>query len=352
MTSPQRLNRLLAELGLEEAATFTAVRGADQDAVIRLFGGDPAQARPMKLEELREHCGGDRILVSQPGPAVVVVEDYGFEGWREEVLRPLSRLGRAASAYWSLNAGCRLSLAEDGLIASALDTVEPEDAFGARPETWAPLLEGLDLDAGGGAGGALAALERATGARFNRAWMRGTHRIVEISPVPDYLLGQHLVDSPLLNREPFLSYLADLGPAMLGRMRRHALDLALAHAGLGEHPLALAALSAGALPVAARERLQADLIAASEEARPRSFAMLEREPEEVAVEWERASHLVWRQAIVFDALAQCVTAHLPNPSGCLPDIVYDLGSAMTGEGERVEEFSMVAHLHDAARRAS
>ncbi|WP_172384146.1 DUF6461 domain-containing protein [Streptomyces sp. MNP-20] len=350
MTSPQHLDGLLTALGLEEAATFTAVHGADEGAVIRLFGGDPQRARPLSLEDLRDHDSADLILVSLSGPAVVVVEYNGFQGWREEVLRPLSRLGRTASAYWSLNAACRLSLAEDGLISSCLDVIDPQDAFGARPEAWQPLLHGLDLEGSDRWGVGLVALERATGARFDDAWAQGVHRAVEITPVPDYLLGQALIDSPLLKREPFVSYLAELGPAVVGRMRRHALDLALAHAGLRDHPLVLSALTAATLPAAAREQLREDLTAAHDQALPRAFAMLGQEPEEVETEWERPSHLVFRQAIVFDALAQCVAAALPAPADCLPDILFDLSSAMTGDGERVREFSMVQHLHDAAWR--
>ncbi|MGA4837334.1 hypothetical protein [Streptomyces sp. G45] len=135
-------------------------------------------------------------------------------------------------------------------------------------------------------------------------------------------------------------------------MRRHALDLALAHADLRAHPLALAALTADTLPVAARERLREDLTAAHDQALPRAFAMLDKEPEDVEVEWERPSHLVFRQAIVFDALAQCVAAHLPTPAHRLPDVLSDLSSAMTGDGARVREFSMVQHLHDAALRTA
>ncbi|MFF9899515.1 DUF6461 domain-containing protein [Streptomyces longispororuber] len=225
------------------------MRGAEEDAVIRLFGGDPAHAHPMNLEDMRDHYD-DRhlILVSRSGPAVVVVEDNGYQGSREEVLRPLSRLGRTASAYWNVNAVSSLSLAENGLLSSVLDMVVPDNAYGARPDAWQPLLHGLDLEDSDGWGTGLAAVERATGAQLNQAWVQGPHRAVEITPVPAYLLGQGLIHSPLLKREPFLTYLAGLGPSTLQRMRRHALDLALAHADLREHPLAIAALSADALP--------------------------------------------------------------------------------------------------------
>ncbi|MFI8933996.1 DUF6461 domain-containing protein [Streptomyces sp. NPDC053474] len=352
MTSPQHLDGLLTHLGLAEAATFTAVRGGDEDAVVRLFGGDPEQARPMRLEDLRNHYVTNLILVSRSGPTVVVVENNGYQGSREEVLRPLSRLGRTASAYWNVNAVSRLSLAEDGLIQSVLDMVVPEDPFGARPDAWDPLLEGLDLADGHGWGEGLTAVERATGVRFDDAWVRGPHRVVEITPVPEYLLGQGLIDSPLLKREPFASYLAELGPGLLGPMRRHALDLALAHADLRHHPLASAALTAHTIPAAARQRLRDELTAAHDQALPQARALLIGEPKEFEPEWERPSHRLFRQAIVFGVLARCVAAHLPAPADRLPDVLSSLTTAMTGDGERVEEFWMLAHLHDAARRMS
>ncbi|QDQ15006.1 DUF6461 domain-containing protein [Streptomyces spectabilis] len=353
MTSPPHLNDLLDELGLGEAATFTAVHGADEDAVIRRFGGDPERTRPLPLEELRDHYDSQLILVSRSGPAVVVVENNNYQGSREEVLRPLSRLGRTASAFWNVNAVSRLSLAEGGLISSVFEMVapeEPEHRFGTRPHAWDPLLEGLDLDDDACLWGTgLAAVERATGARFDEAWIRGPHRAVAITPVPQYLLGQGLVNSPLLDREPFLTYLAGLGPALLGRMRRHALDLALTHADLTDHPLACAALTADTLPATARQRLRDDLTAAHDQALTQARTLLTGEPEEVETEWERPSHLVFRQGLVFDVLAWCVAAHLPTPTDRLPDILSSLVTAMTGDGERVAEFWMVKHLHDAAR---
>ncbi|WP_409056180.1 DUF6461 domain-containing protein [Streptomyces sp. SYP-A7185] len=351
MTSPQHLDGLLEDLGLQEAATFTAVCHDDADDVIRGFGGDPDQARPMPLEDLREYYEGNLVLVSRSGPAVVVVESNNFQGSREEVLRPLSRLGRTASAFWNVNAVSRLSLAEDGLVSSALDMVVPDTPYGARPAAWEPLLEGLPLGVSAGWSSGLAAVERATGARFDDTWARGPHRAVQITPVPRYLLGQGLVDSPLLRREPFVSYLAELGPAQVGRMRRHALELALEHADLRGHPLAAAAVARDGAPATTRERLVEELVAAKDAALSRARALRAHEADDFTPEWERPSALAYRQAIVFSVLAQCVTEGRRFTSADrLPDILSSLVTAMTGEGELVQEFWMVQHLHDAALR--
>ncbi|MGW6024311.1 DUF6461 domain-containing protein [Streptomyces sp. NPDC055099] len=352
MTSPEHLDELLDGLGLQEAATFTVVRGGDEDAVIQAFGGDPAHARPMCLEDLREHDDGDFILVSRSGPAVVVVENNNYQGSREEVLRPLSRLGRTASAFWNVNAVSRLSLAEDGLVSCALDMVVPDDPYGAAPDAWEPLLEGLPARTSGSWGWGLAAVERATGSRFDDAWVRGPHHAVQITPVPQYVLGQGLIDSPLLQREPFVSYLTDLGPALLGRLRRHAMELAVEHADLSAHPLVVAALAAEEAPRAVRDRLQGELGAAGDLARLRAQSLRSGEADEFVPEWERPSEAFFRQAIVFDVLARCVAAHRPDTSAGLPGMLSSLVTAMTGDGERVQEFWMVHHLHGAAQRAS
>ncbi|MEU5959487.1 DUF6461 domain-containing protein [Streptomyces sp. NPDC047525] len=350
MTSPEHLDGFLTEVGLQVAATFTAVRDGHEDDVIRLFGGDPEQARPMRLEDLREHYDGESILVSRSGPTVVVVENNNHQGSREEVLRPLSRLGRTASAFWNVNSVSRLSLAEDGLVSSVLDMIVPEDPYGARPEAWEPLLKGLPLGVGADWGTGLAAVERATGARFDDAWIRGPHRAVPITPVTEYLLGQGLVDSPLLKREPFVSYLADLGPAHLGRMRRHALELAVAHADLRAHPLAVAALAMGNTTAAERDRLREELTAAGDLALSRSHALRAGEPDDFTPEWERPSDLTFRQAIVFSVLARCVATDQTATTACLPDVLSSLVTAMTGDSARVEEFWLVGHLHRAALR--
>ncbi|MEU5958729.1 hypothetical protein [Streptomyces sp. NPDC047525] len=103
------------------------------------------------------------------------------------------------------------------------------------------------------------------------------------------------------------------------------------------------------LPGASVAGLPSESTAAHDQALPRARALLIGEPEDVEPEWERPFHLVFRQAIVFGALAQCVAAHLPTQADGLPDILSSLVTAMTGDGARVEEFWMVQHLHNAAR---
>lgn len=257
---------LLDELGLDEAACVTAATGVTEAEAIRLFGGDPGSARARVLdEELAEELPDDdspHIAVTTAGPAVVVVEYNGFQGSREEILRPLSRLGeRAASAYWNVDALSRLTLAEGGSVLSAFEMPKPELRYGASPEAWDPYLSGLAPGPGEGWGGGLAAVARATGARLDRAWARGTHLVVEIEEVAPALLPQALEESPLLAEEPFAGFLARLEPRTVPEMERYAVELAARGNALDTDPLCTLALAVldGCGPPEGRAHLRAEL---------------------------------------------------------------------------------------------
>ncbi|MBO8190715.1 hypothetical protein ITI46_03215 [Streptomyces oryzae] len=281
----RELRALLNELALDEAACITAVRGADVAEVIRLFGGDPVGAPPARakprawgkavqrvlgeelLEELAEHPDRQTspIAVAQAGPAVVVVEYNGFQGTREEVLRPLSRLGgRAASAYWNDDALSELALAEDGLVLSSFEMLVPDHRYGAAPQAWDRYLDGLafDSDADWRAAG-LVAVTRATGARLDREWASAPQLYVEIEEVGSAMLPQGLEDSPLLAEEPFRSFHADLGPGAVPEMERYAVELAARHHGLADDALCTLALAVldGCGPPEGRSALRAQLAA-------------------------------------------------------------------------------------------
>ncbi|MFG3256531.1 DUF6461 domain-containing protein [Streptomyces sp. NPDC048172] len=268
------LDGLLDELGLDQDACVTAVAGtggsADEDEVIRRFGGDPDAAEEMRLDEEF----GDRadlserqlIAVSTAGDAVVVVEYGGFQGVREEVLRPLSRLGdgRAAGAYWNMDALSELALAEGGFVLSSFEMLMPEQRHGKRPEAWDAHLAGLAFGAGESWGNGVAAVARATGARLDAAWAAGPHRVVAVDEVPEAVLPQGLEESPLLGEEPFARYLAGLGPGMTAEMERDAVELAAVHRGLAREPLYTLTLAVldGCGPPEGREGLRAELAAA------------------------------------------------------------------------------------------
>ncbi|WP_326809121.1 DUF6461 domain-containing protein [Streptomyces sp. NBC_01775] len=334
---------LLEDLALDAAACVTAVTGAEPAEVIRLFGGDPAAAHERVLgEELAEELTEDfdeelsHIAVAQAGPAVVVVEYDGFQGSREEVLRPLSLLGgRAASAYWNEEALSRLTLAEGGSVLSAFEMLDPGRRHGAAPEAWDPYMSGLAFQgAEGWAAEGVAAVARASGARLDARWARGTQLLVAIEEVPQAVLPQALEDSPLLGEEPFAGFLTALTANSLSAMERYGIELAARDNGIADealYTLALAVLD-GCGPPEARAQLRADL-ASRAAARP-----LGSGPEA-----RRAA--VWQT--LGDLLAREEGAGVDGPPA-----MFHLTRAMTGGADSPEQqrFWLLNALHGAARR--
>ncbi|WP_159001047.1 DUF6461 domain-containing protein [Streptomyces sp. SBT349] len=338
--------QLLRELWIDEAACVTAVTSGDEDAVIRCFGGDPDGAceySPLDEDFFDRHLDEDRQLIAlaRTGPAVVVMEIDGFEGAREEVLRPLTRLGRAASAYWGEDAMTQLSLAEDGRVLSQFEMLFPENRQGARPEAWTPFLHGLTFGTDGDYRDAgLRAIVRATGAHLDLDLVGRAFRIVEIKPVGAAVIPQGLEDSPLLTEQPYAHYLADLGPHLLPEMRHHAFGLALQHTELAEDALALAAVGAflhASNSETDRSRLRKDVATA------KAMAMAQRErPLNPA---RAASVLANRRTELWTLLDYL----LSNPTH-VPAAVLHLQKVMTGEGDLVDRYWLLNALHEAAER--
>ncbi|MDJ1132271.1 DUF6461 domain-containing protein [Streptomyces iconiensis] len=342
---------LLEELGLDEAACVTAVTGATEAEVIRLFGGDPDRAQARVLdEELAEELPDDdlaHIAVARAGSAVVVVEYNGFQGSREEVLRPLSRLGgRAASAYWNIDALSRLSLAEDGFVLSAFEMLMPEHRHGTHPEAWDPHLSGLALGEGWGAG--LAAVVRATGARLDTAWARGTHLVTAIEEVPRAMLPQALEDSPLLAEEPFAGYLARLEPGTVPEMERYGAELAARYNELADEALCTLALAVldGCGPPEGRDSLRTELAARAAAARAPGPGGEDRRAAEV---WQTLGDLLAREAGARvegpPPMFHLVAAMTPRPA---TETVAPTPAAMAAQ----DRFWLLHALYDAARRGT
>ncbi|MET1073109.1 MAG: DUF6461 domain-containing protein [Umezawaea sp.] len=132
VVAPEAGHRWVAGSTLDQAAAVTLVVGSTVDEVVRAFGGDPADPRP--VDGLREDFGTSWIAVAAVDGAVVVFEENGVLGTREEVLGPLSRDGRAASAFWNVNALTLLSFARDGEV---LASFEPGPCPSDDPEVLA-----------------------------------------------------------------------------------------------------------------------------------------------------------------------------------------------------------------------
>lgn len=325
---------LVDDLCVAEGGCVTAVGGGDVDAVIRRFGGDPdGPGRVLRLPELKELLGGDdrqRIAVTVAGPAVVVVEVNAFEGSREEVLRPLSRLAVTASVFWDVDAGSQLSLAEHGDILSQFEMLFPDQRDGRDPGAWDRHLDGLSFGAGTEwRASGLHAVLRAAGARLGPGWADQSFRAVEISPVTPFVLPQGLADSPLLRQQPFAAYLADLGPHLVPRMRRYAFDLALRITELQDDALARAAVAEIEHPSTDRE--------ARAELGDRVAAALPSGGEDGTL--ARRANL-WR-----------LLGFLLEHPGCAGGAVFYLQQVMTGRGALVDQYWLLSTLHQAAQRA-
>ncbi len=159
---PEAAYRWVRRSPIGEAATVTVIPGADITRVLRAFGADATT--PMSMAMLRETWRAGRfwVAVLAVEGAVLAVEDNGFQGAQAQVLRALSRRGRAASMFWNVNALTRLSLAEHGRIVASF---EPGlDRAAEIAPAALPYLEGLDLtDHRNKIEKCLVAVERSTG---------------------------------------------------------------------------------------------------------------------------------------------------------------------------------------------
>lgn len=88
------------------------------------------------------------VALEGADPAVVLIEDNGFEGTRPEVLKALSKKGAAASAFWNVNGVVRFSCARRGKFVYS-DEVPAFDDVAEAPRALRKLLasaEGSDVD--------------------------------------------------------------------------------------------------------------------------------------------------------------------------------------------------------------
>lgn len=137
----------------------------------------------------------------------------------------------------------------------------PTPGHGTRISTGPAFRGGKDWTHGGRATEGVAAVARATGARLDARWARGTHLFVAVDEVPRALLPQALESSPLLAEEPFAGFAAGPTADTVPDMERYGVELAARDNGIaGEalYTLALAVLD-GCGPPEARAQLRAEL---------------------------------------------------------------------------------------------
>jgi hypothetical protein len=181
---------------LREAFCITLVRGLDEGEVLRRFGGERSQPRTLTVGEAGElsgfHAGYQQIvLVARPGSWSVAVEDNGWEGWRPEVLRALSRGTQAVSVLDNGSEGY-FSYAADGRLLVQFELLFPQRRWGSQPDLLLPKLRAVGLDPdwqqpphGELDTSALALAERVTGVHLDPRMLDGPLPGAEITPLLD-----------------------------------------------------------------------------------------------------------------------------------------------------------------------
>jgi Family of unknown function (DUF6461) len=163
------------------AGCITTVTDASVEEAILAFGGDPTA--PTQPWESASRTGDPVAAVVPTEGAVVVVENNGFEGSRSEVLRPLSRHGRAGSVYWNVNDHMRVSFAESGRLLCAFDPVAPQQRWGDDPARVEPILGDLDRSPAAWVASGMLAVERFTGVAVSPQLVAALDEVHVLVPV-------------------------------------------------------------------------------------------------------------------------------------------------------------------------
>ncbi|GIE28341.1 hypothetical protein Ait01nite_013860 [Actinoplanes italicus] len=256
---------------LRESMSVTWAHGLGEEAVFRAFGADPATAQVMtglEVESALMDTPRDRgwpkfLRVGRATEAWAFgVEAFGFQGSRPEVIRPLSRYGRALSVFWNVNAANQFMYAENGRTMTWFEMSDPDDRGGGDPSALEDEIAGLPFGRDGDYQAAgLALAERITGWRLRFEALAAALPAAQLKPVPEDLIPEALVDDPVL-AGPFLADLiADPRAGALPAIAYRMAEMIAEDAGImGDQAVreALSCLATSApVPDTVRERLLA-----------------------------------------------------------------------------------------------
>lgn len=182
---------------INEAACLTLVRGAEIDRVANAFGAVTGQMRTYDFGEYCEEAFAlyenySLIGVRTLGDWLLVVEDNGFQGSRNEVLRRVSEGTEAVSVYWNVAGLTRFSHATQGEVRTAFEGLMPEYRSGTTPDALEELRSGLPWSglADGSADPVslmLALSARITGMALTPEMFDGDFLTFPVAPWPDDL---------------------------------------------------------------------------------------------------------------------------------------------------------------------
>ena len=171
---------------LRDGACITLVGPPDAEGVVRGFGGDLSEARPMSLAALgMPDVDHPTVAVREVGEWLLVVEVNGWQGSRPEVLRRVSAGGRVVSVYWNVNMTTRFSYAVSGQLLTAFEAMTPGRRFGADPDVLETVRAGLPWATGGSVPLLLALAARVTGVGVRPDWLEGDFLVVPVEPPDD-----------------------------------------------------------------------------------------------------------------------------------------------------------------------
>jgi hypothetical protein len=165
---------------LNPAACITLVPGGDVAAVLRAFGAEPL---PTPLDEAEEDNVVFAVGVVETPDGIIAIEINGYQGCRSEVLRCVAAHGRAASAFWNVNAVTRVSLAQDGRILSAFEAMPGSQRVGDAPEVADEYVGDLQFAIGEWTPSTLVVAERFTGLRLTPEMVDRMDSVHIIRPV-------------------------------------------------------------------------------------------------------------------------------------------------------------------------
>jgi hypothetical protein len=239
---------------LREAFCITLVRGLDEVEVLRRFGGEHSQPRPLTAGEAGELSGSFQagypqlVLVARAGGWAVAVEDNGWEGSRPEVLRALSAGTQAVSVYRNVNALGYFSDAADGEVLVRFELLFPQRRWGSRPDLLLGQMRAVGLDPdwqeppyGEVDTAALALAERVTGVHLDPRMLGGPLPATEITPLLDDPPASFLLDGEDVELAAAVDQAApDLLRRAAATAARHAIQLAQ----LDHDPVVVEALAA------------------------------------------------------------------------------------------------------------
>lgn len=129
----------------QDAGCLTVVTGQASERVLTTLGADPVRESSDPYAYVPEGMGSvAAVALAAPDPAVVLIEDNGYEGARPEVLRALSKKGIAASAFWNVNGVVRFGCARRGKSVYAAEVLDMEPS--AVPRVLRTLASGAEDD--------------------------------------------------------------------------------------------------------------------------------------------------------------------------------------------------------------